>query len=154
MRKLIVALLILSNCATIFGAISSRVDTIHTPRPQEIRFIARAEEEKGKSGSRVTRDTSRPGYDFAYTTPLSGDNNGNALVHYSGENSSTIFIVTQRYSGGVVTQANLWRTTNYGRSYTNETYKLPADAVINFFYISLNARKLMFADQKNNRLYL
>ena len=154
MRKLIVALLILSNCATIFGAITSRVDTIHTPRPQEIRFDARAEEERGRGGSRVARDTSRPRYDFSNLTPLSGDDNGNALVHYSGENSSTIFIVTQRYSGGVVTQANLWRTTNYGRNYSNETDKLPADAVINFFYISLNASKIMFADQKNNRLYL
>ncbi|KAI6649067.1 VPS10 domain-containing receptor SorCS1-like [Oopsacas minuta] len=139
---------------TSYGAITSRLHVPHTATPQEINLDT-FREDNSELKQKITRPKrANPGNDsFSHTSALTNDNNGYALVHYSGAYSPKIFIVTQRYASSLVVQSNLWRTTDFGREYTNDTNKLPADAIINYFYISLNKEKLILTDQKNNRLY-
>ena len=114
------------------------------------------EENKELQGeSKATRQRkSTPGNDsFSHTSALTADTNPYALVHYSGAYSQLIFIVTQKYVNSLVMQSNIWRTTDLGQHYTNDTYKLPSDAIVNDLHISLDKEKLILADQKNNRLY-
>ena len=148
---------------TSFAAITSRVHAPRTARPREISMDSLREDNKElqeenkelQEESRSSRQRrSVPGNDsFSHTAALTSDNNPYALVHYSGAHSPLIFVVTQKHSGGVVVQSNIWRTTDLGQHYTNDTGKLPPDAIINDVHISLDKEKLILADQKNNKLY-
>ena len=156
MRLLCVTLLCTLWAVTSYAAITSRVQTPRTARPREVSMDSLREENKELQGeSRASRQRrSTPGNDsFSHTSALTGDNNPYALVHYSGAYSPLIFIVTQRRSSSLVVQSNIWRTTNLGQNYTNDTGKLPDDAIINDIHISLDKEKLILADQRNNRLY-
>ena len=151
MRLLYFAILCAMWAVTSHAAVTSRLPRARTPGPREVSLEVLREDRREKP-TRHKRAT--PANDtFSYTTALSNDNNGYALVHYSGAYSSKIFIVTQKSQNYRVIQSNLWRTTDYGRVYSNDTHKLPANAIVNHFYISLNKDKLILADQKNNRLY-
>ena len=153
MRLLYFAILCVVSVVVSHGAITSRVERTRTPVPREV-SLDTIEGAKHLRQKPMRHKRASPANDtFSYTAPLSDDNNPFALVHYSGAYSSRIFIVTQRSLSYRVVQSNLWRTTDYGRSYSNDTHKLPADAIVNRFYISLNKDKLIFSDQKNNRLY-
>ena len=154
MRLLYLAILCIVSVITSQAAITSRVERARTPGPREVSINSLLEDNKLPKQKTTRHKRASPANDtFSYTTALTNDSNGYALVHYSGAYSSRIFIVTQRSQSSRVVQSNIWRTTDYGRVYSNDTYKLPADAIINHFYISLNKDKLILIDQKNNKLY-
>uniref|UniRef100_G3TUJ6 VPS10 domain-containing protein n=1 Tax=Loxodonta africana TaxID=9785 RepID=G3TUJ6_LOXAF len=69
-----------------------------------------------------------------------------AMVHWTGENSSVILILTKYYHTdmGKVLESSLWRSSDFGTSYTKLTLQPGVTTVIDSFYICpTNKRKII-----------
>jgi hypothetical protein len=86
---------------------------------------------------------------------LTGDRHNLAIVHWSGENSTAIFILTVvRYRNGSSRQSNLWRSINYGFNFTMDNNKVN-NTVLDYYYINPhNKTKLIFTAEIAQRLYI
>ncbi|XP_037685259.1 VPS10 domain-containing receptor SorCS2 isoform X2 [Choloepus didactylus] len=68
------------------------------------------------------------------------------MVHWTGENSSVILILTKYYHAdmGKVLESSLWRSSDFGTSYTKLTLQPGITTVIDNFYICpTNKRKII-----------
>ncbi|XP_027785961.2 VPS10 domain-containing receptor SorCS3 [Marmota flaviventris] len=104
---------------------------------------SREEVKAPRTGGSVAEELRLPSTSFA----LTGDSAHNqAMVHWSGHNSSVILILTKLYDFnlGSVTESSLWRSTDYGTTYEKLNDKVGLKTVLSYLYVNpTNKRKIM-----------
>ncbi|XP_036980487.1 VPS10 domain-containing receptor SorCS3 isoform X1 [Acanthopagrus latus] len=117
------------------------VETVQGVSNSRVEYRRAGEEARGSSPRQ-----SEPHLDTS-TFALSGDSAHNqAMVHWSGHNSSVILILTKLYdvSLGVVTESSLWRSSDYGSTYTKLNDKVGSRTVLSYLYVCpTNKQKIM-----------
>ncbi|XP_041123458.1 VPS10 domain-containing receptor SorCS3-like [Polyodon spathula] len=109
--------------------------------------LSRAELKWTRDDGKVTNSKQEELKLTSTTFALTGDSAHNqAMVHWSGHNSSVILILTKLYDFnlGSVTESSLWRSTDYGATYEKLNDKVGLKTVLSYLYVCpSNKRKIM-----------
>ncbi|KAK1166672.1 VPS10 domain-containing receptor SorCS3-like isoform X1 [Acipenser oxyrinchus oxyrinchus] len=109
--------------------------------------LSRAELKWTRDDGKVTNSRQEELKLTSTTFALTGDSAHNqAMVHWSGHNSSVILILTKLYDFnlGSVTESSLWRSTDYGATYEKLNDKVGLKTVLSYLYVCpSNKRKIM-----------
>uniref|UniRef100_A0A3Q1FPB2 Sortilin N-terminal domain-containing protein n=1 Tax=Acanthochromis polyacanthus TaxID=80966 RepID=A0A3Q1FPB2_9TELE len=73
-----------------------------------------------------------------------------AMVHWSGQNSSVILMLTKYYdfNSGRVTESSLWRSTDYGTTYEKLNEKVGTKTILSYLYVSPNNKRKVSFDAR------
>ncbi|XP_041117992.1 VPS10 domain-containing receptor SorCS3-like isoform X1 [Polyodon spathula] len=127
------------------GEQSGKRKTAHTSLDGQ--RLSRAELKWTRDDGKVTNSKQEELKLTSTTFALTGDSAHNqAMVHWSGHNSSVILILTKLYDFnlGSVTESSLWRSTNYGATYEKLNDKVGLKTVLSYLYVCpSNKRKIM-----------
>ncbi|KAI6658022.1 VPS10 domain-containing receptor SorCS1-like [Oopsacas minuta] len=106
---------------------------------------------------RIRRDTIPSELIHTHTT-LEGDLHNYAAIHWSGlKKSSVVFIITYDLNNDntVITDSTLWRSDDYGATFTEQTSKFDSDVILDAFAISeTDHTKIAIADSSNGVVYV
>ncbi|XP_050813939.1 VPS10 domain-containing receptor SorCS1-like isoform X1 [Gopherus flavomarginatus] len=122
-----------------------RARGVPAERGQQGREAARAppEQPQGKATRFRLEELKLSSSTFA----LTGDSAHNqAMVHWSGHNSSVILILTKLYDYnlGSITESSLWRSIDYGTTYEKLNDKVGLKTILSYLYVCpTNKRKIM-----------
>ncbi|CAH1258734.1 SORCS3 [Branchiostoma lanceolatum] len=81
-------------------------------------------------------------------------NHNQAIIHWSGENSEAIFVLTRRiaYNQSVM-DSTFWRSTDDGHHFNNETSKFAVGTVLSHYYVCPINKNKLIAIANNKSLY-
>ncbi|XP_061183965.1 VPS10 domain-containing receptor SorCS1-like [Saccostrea echinata] len=107
------------------------------------------------SGSNITTDSSMGHRVISNKFIIPDKNHTQAVVHWSGEGSDVLFVLTREQRGYSVVDSTFWRSADYGKTF--QKIGFDSDAVLEMIYKSTNAsgnKKMIVTDCINKRLYL
>ena len=115
-------------------------------------FIKKSTDHKFGKG-RNKRATHGP---VASTHIFTGDHHLYANVHYSGDESDVIFVLTYDLGdGNHVSGSTLYRSLNYGKTFSPETSKFPSGAELHpQYHISQDKNTIVFPDDTTQTIYV
>ncbi|CAI9732813.1 Hypothetical predicted protein [Octopus vulgaris] len=81
-------------------------------------------------------------------------NHNEAIVHWSGNKSNVIFVLTRDHDpSGQVVESSLWQSKDYGGTFKRINFT--ENALIYYYFTSnVNHNKLIFTDVKNKQIFL
>lgn len=140
------------------AAIWSRNDGQQQVTPLEISMEGHMPQEETESAFKANRLFKRQSPEnldsIGYTARLRNDHHLHGLVHWTGYPSEVLFMLTRNTVAGFVSESWLWRSTDYGHTFSNDTVLWDNNTIVNWYYIAPLSEYLIFADITHRKLWV
>ncbi|XP_064630142.1 VPS10 domain-containing receptor SorCS1-like [Lineus longissimus] len=152
MFAFVIFLFITSSESKIFSEVQNELSE---HRVVHLNSESRVDDHPHRFRRAVDTAAQKPPPGFSIPTPLPDKNHNEAVVHWSGDNSSVIFVLTREHQpNGTIADSRLWGSVDYGSTFQDKSKLFPKGTVIIYFYVApLNKEKLVFTDVKNKLLF-